>query len=165
MVKANEQYSYKVHEGKSTCQAIYTLGWTVDELNRLVMEGRQLRVEMSTLRSSIRALQEAGENIARKLTQLRPRLIEFIKQSTRQRRIAATHVLVIMISPEDRSQKSYALPVQCIPYAGMPHQMLRTLINSLVKEMVDRNMFVAGKFTLCQTFMGGGLISLLHYYS
>ena len=166
MVKANERYSSKVREGKSTRQAIYTLGWTVDELNRLVMEGRQLHVEMSTLRSSIRALQEAGENIARKLTQLRPRLTEFIKQSTRQRRIAATHVLVIMISPEDRSQKPYALPVQCIPYAGMPHQILRTLINSLVREMVNRNMSVASKFMLCQTtFMGEGLINLLHYYS
>ena len=89
----------KNREGKSTRQAMYTLGWTVDELNRLVVEGRQLRVEMATLCSSIRALQQAGENIARKLTQLRPRLTEFIKQSTRQRRIAATHVLVIMISP------------------------------------------------------------------
>ena len=101
-----------------------------------------MHAEISTLRSSIRALQEAEENIARRLTKLRPRLMEFIKQSTHQRRIAATHVLVIMISPEDRSKKPYALPVQCIPYAGMP---LQTLLNSLVKEMVDRNMSVAGK--------------------
>lgn len=144
MVKANERYSSKVHEGKSTHQAMYTLGWTVDELDWLVKEGRQLRAEISTLRSSICALQEAEENIARRLTKLRPRLMEFIKQSTHHHRVAATHVLVIMISPEDRSKKSYALPVQCIPYAGMPHQMLRTLLNTLVKEMVDRNMSVAG---------------------
>ena len=121
---------------------MYTLGWTVDELDRLVKEGRQLHAEISTLRSSIRALQEAEEKIVRRLTKLHPRLMEFIKQSTHQRRVAATHVLVIMISPE--AKKPYALPVQCIPYAGMPHQTLRTLLNTLVKEMVNRNMSVAG---------------------
>ena len=126
MVKVNEKYSSQVREGKSTHQAMYTLGWTVDELDWLVKKGRQLHAEMLTLRFSIHALQEAGENIASRLTKLHPRLMEFIKQSTRQCPVAATHVLVVMISPEDRIQKLYALPVQCIPYAGMPHQTLRT---------------------------------------
>ena len=89
---------------------MYTLGWTVDELDRLVKEGRQLHAEISTLRSSIRALQEAEEKIVRRLTKLHPRLMEFIKQSTHQRRVAATHVLVIMISPEDRSKKTVCSP-------------------------------------------------------
>ena len=40
LVKANERYSSKVREGKSTRQAIYTLGWKVDELNRLVRPGK-----------------------------------------------------------------------------------------------------------------------------
>ena len=142
MVKANEKYSFKVREGKSTHQAMYTLGWTVNELDRLVKEGRQLRAEIC---SSICAMQEAGENIVRRLTKLRPRLTEFMKQSTRQRQVAASHVLVIMISPEDRSKKPYGLPVECIPYAGMSHQTLRRLLNSLVKEMIDRNMSVVGK--------------------
>ena len=162
LVKANERYSSKIREGKSTRQAIYTLGWTVDELDRLVKEGRQLLVEMSTLHSS---LYTAGENIARRLTKLRSRLAEFIKQSTRQRRVAATHVLVIMISPEDRSKKPYALPVQCIPYSGMPHQTLRKLLNSLVKEMVARNMSVAGKLVMHIILEGVNLCNNCVWYS
>ena len=131
-------------EGKSTRQVLYSLGWTVDELGRIVKEGRQLYVDISSLRSTVRAKQRSGENIPRILSNLRPRLTDFVKLATRQRRVAATHVLVIMISSEERSVKPYALPVQCIPYVGITHEKMRSIVNNRIEEMVKRNMSVAG---------------------
>ena len=51
-------------------------------------------------------------------------------------------MFVLMISSELRNKKPYAVPVQCIPYAGMRESDIRQLINLLIKEM---GMKVAGK--------------------
>ena len=56
------------------------------------------------------------ENIPRRLTTIRQRVVTFIRGITCHKRTAATHVLVFMVSPEERNRKPYALPVQCIPY-------------------------------------------------
>ena len=111
----------------------------MDELDRIMKEGRQLYVDVSSLRSTICAKQRSGENIPRILSNLRPRLTDFVKLATRQRRVAATHVLVIMISSEERSVKPYALPVQCIPYVGITHEKLRSIVNNLIQEMAKMN--------------------------
>lgn len=57
----------------------------------------------------------------------------------------ATHILVFMISNEERSKKPYALPVQCIPYKGLSDAKVRELANKIIREMVKRKMNVAGK--------------------
>ena len=60
------------------------------------------------------------------------------------RRIAATHLLVFMISPESCNKKPYAISVQCIPYSGMSENTIRGLANRLIAEMSARGMEVAG---------------------
>lgn len=64
---------------------------------------------------------------------------------SRHQRLAATHVWTVMISPENRQQKPYALPVQCIPYKSLTASAARSLINKLVEEMVKRDMKVVGE--------------------
>ena len=54
-------------------------------------------------------------------------------------------MFVFMISSVLRNQKPYALPVQCIPYAGLRETDIRRLVSALVREMVGRGMKVAGK--------------------
>ena len=63
----------------------------------------------------------------------------------RHKRVAATHILAILISPECRNKKPYALPVQLIPYAGLNQKTLRKIISNVVSEMAARGMEVAGK--------------------
>ena len=84
------------------------------------------------------------ENIPRRLTTIRQRVTTFIRGTTRHKRTAATHVLVFMISPEERNQKPYALPVQCLPYKGLSDAKARDLANKVIHEMVQRNMKVSG---------------------
>ena len=61
------------------------------------------------------------------------------------KRTAATHILVVMISTESRSQKPYALSVQCLSYLGMTVKQMRGLLNRLLVAMVERNMDVNGE--------------------
>lgn len=83
-------------------------------------------------------------NAARRLSQLRKRMLEFLQGLYRFRRQPATHIFVLMISPEQRDSKPYAIPVQCIPYISMKHSMCRNLVNNLIAEMHRRGMKVAG---------------------
>ena len=85
------------------------------------------------------------QNVPRKLINIRSKLCEVIKRTAHFRRSPATHVFVFMISSEARSRKPYALPVQCVPYAGLKEVELRRLICDLCREMVSLGMNVSGK--------------------
>ncbi len=63
------------------------------------------------------------------------------------KRTPATHVLVVMISPEE---KPYA---QCVAYHSLKDEAVRSLVNSMIKEMTSRGMKIAGKYTACITVL------------
>ena len=84
-------------------------------------------------------------NLPRKLGQIRKARVDVIKRTTQFRRKPATHIFVVMISSELRDQKPYAIPVQCIPYAGLKEQDIRRIVNCLINEMMKLGMKVAGK--------------------
>ena len=85
-------------------------------------------------------------NAARRLSLLRKKMLEFLQGLYRFRRQTATHIFVLMISPEQHDSKPYAIPVQCIPYISLKHSMCRNLVNNLIAEMHQRGMKVAGVF-------------------
>ena len=60
----------------------------------------------------------------------------FIQAASRHMRTSATHVLVFMISPEERK----ALPVQCVAYIGLSECEVRELANKVITEMIKRKM-------------------------
>ena len=88
------------------------------------------------------------ENIPRILQTIRQKAITFVKDVARHQRTAATHVLVFMISSEERNKKPYALPIQCLPYKGLSDNKMRELANLIITEMVKRKMKVAGNDTI-----------------
>ena len=83
-------------------------------------------------------------NLARQLTSLRSQMTTFVKRASRYRRNPAGHLLVIMISTEDRKRKPYAMPVQCIAYRSLKDAKIRCIANKVVQEMIQRGMKVAG---------------------
>ena len=145
---ANDVYSRKQASGKATQQALFSLGWKVDELSKLTALGRKLLVRRLSIkeRHASSGCNVVAENIPRKLTDLRSEAISFVEGCTRMRQTAATHLLVFMISPESRNKKPYAVPVQCIPYVGMSEDTIRGLANRLISVMTAKGMRVAGEF-------------------
>jgi len=83
--------------------------------------------------------------IPHKLTDIRKDLSNFIKRVTLHQCTAATHVLVFMISNEERRMKPYALPVQCLSYKGLADSTVRNLANEIIKEITKRQMNIASE--------------------
>jgi len=63
------------------------------------------------------------------------------------KRTAATHILAVLISPDNRKRKPYSLPVQMIPYVGLGQKQIRAIVSNVAKEMSNRGMNVTGKVT------------------
>ena len=126
---------------------MFAIAWKVEELKRLCAECRSLHTELNATMDLIRDPDTDFEqsNIPRQLTDLRRRLSASLKATYKYKRTPASHVFVFMISPEQRNQKPYALPVQCIPCASLKESDIRRLTSELAAEMVKRGMKVVGK--------------------
>ena len=120
--------------------------WNLKELTELHESGRQLVVDLNGICEKLQDehCDWVEKNIPRHLATIRKRVTIFIQAASRHRRTAATHVLVFMISPEERNQKPYALPVQCMAYNGLSDSKVRELANKVITEMIKRKMKVAG---------------------
>lgn len=53
--------------------------------------------------------------------------------------------LAVMISPDDRKRKHYALPVQFIPYVSLTQMQIRSIVTRVAKAMKTEGMNVVGK--------------------
>lgn len=144
--KSQREYEEKLKAGNTAEKSLFKLAWKVKELDDLLKEGRKLVLEVHVLvqRLEDRSYDVIAGNAARQLDTICKDLTSFIKTLSRHKRAEATHIFVMMISPEDRSCKPYSLPVQCLPIRGLKDLQARSLGNKIVKEMVARNMKVAG---------------------
>ena len=134
---ANNLYSEKHESGSYSQKVMISLAWKIRELSGLNDEGRKLKVQISTVLERLADPRHdlVNENIANHLTTIRNGLNTFIKGVTHQKRTAATPILVFMVSPEERSRKPYALPVQLIPYTSLSDAKVRELANNIIQEM------------------------------
>ncbi len=123
------------------------MAWELESLNE---EGRKLHIEINTLCDNLgdTSFDMCRNNVPKKLCAIKERMECVVKGVSQHKRTPATHALVIMISPEERCRKPYALPVQCIPYQGLKDVAVRDLFNLVIKEMVQRGMKVAGETIL-----------------
>ena len=128
----------------TTDHVLYKLGWTIDELSRLNSQCRKLlsTVDLLERRVDDQSCEVGVVNYA--LSSLQSDFKEFVKADSRHQRTPATHVLVTLVSPSRRNKNPYALPVCCIPYVGLSEAKARVHINSVIEEMVNRGMKVAG---------------------
>ena len=123
------------------------LSWKIKELGDLNDMGRLLHIEIDGLLRRMKAghcLWE-HENVPRRLSEIWNKLSTFIKGITRHQCTPASHILVFMISNEERRTKPYATPVQCIPYKSLTDLKVRELANKVIQEMTRRKMKVAGR--------------------
>ena len=130
--KNNDQLHEKLCSGKKASDKdLFSLSWTIDELSRLNSEGREMYAELLSICDLLKneSTDVIQVNMARRLSMLQDKCLSFFRGISRHKRVAASHVLVTMISPSQRNKKPYAVPVSCIPYKGLsesqgplPHQ-------------------------------------------
>ena len=127
---------------------MFELGWEITELENLNETGRKLLVDLRSLLMKYNAPTPndfVDEDVPNCLKSFCSDLTQFIKNVVVHQREPATHVFVFMISPEERNKKPYALPIQCIPCAGIKEVNIRQFLTKIVEQMRSRNMKIAGK--------------------
>ena len=109
----------------------------MDELGRLIKIGRDVYLEIDSMLSILedKTSDLVQRNSARRTVKIRDDVLSVVQGLTRHQRVPATHVLVTMINPSQRSKKPYALPVSCIPYTGLTEKATRNHINDVLSEM------------------------------
>ncbi len=160
----SDEYSNKQKEGKSTATVMFRLAWDIKDMSDLIESGRTLKVTCQVLveKSSLDESDWIGQNIPRKLNNVRCTLKTFICGLFKYKRTAATHILVVMISTEERNRKPYALPVQCMPYVGLKDNQVREIFDDIIRYMTNKGMKVAGTYTHPVLFYGLSLMTYMY---
>lgn len=146
LVKTNNEYATKQQEGRYTEKLMTSLAWNIKDLSDLNECGRKVIQDCDIIKRRLDdcSYDRICNNFAKTISMLCDLVRTFVKRVAKYKRVAATHVLVLMISPEQRTSKPYALPVQCIAYKSLKDSEVRKIANKLVKEMSLRGMKVAG---------------------
>lgn len=147
---ANNLYEQKLAAGNSSDQAMFSISWDIEELKSISAQCRKIHHELTYCINACTHDLFEQRNIPRKMTEIRSTMCKVIKRISHFRRTPATHVFILMISCDLRDKKPYALPVQCLPYAGLKEMELRTIVSNLCKEMTSMQMKVSGIFTFLQ---------------
>ena len=144
---ANGVYSRAILAGTSSEQKLMELSWSVVGFEKLVENGRNLQDELRTFMQGIGSANTGG------LTSMLSSLLTYLKDLFSKKRIAATHVLVFMISDELRNRKPYALPVRFMPYKSLTDSKLRELEVQLEEAMRNAGMTVVGRLKKPNNFI------------
>ena len=99
------------------------------------------------LKNWVAAHGNRNDNISKRFKNIRKEIVSVIIGITRHQRIAATHVLVFLISNEERRKNHMQyLRIQCIPYKSLSDFKVRELANLIIGKMTGRKMKVAGTY-------------------
>lgn len=86
------------------------------------------------------ATTDGHANLPLQVSEFREKYKKFIQNLSRHKRTPASHVFVIMISPEERSSKPYMQ----YQYSVYPNRFPK-LVDKVILQMKSRGMKVAGK--------------------
>ena len=162
--KLSDQYAVKQQEKRAGEKGLFNLAWDVKELEELNEMGRKLIVNSGNLKAKLMQpdYDRVSDNFARKLSEMKQELVSYSRQVSRHKRTAATHILVVMISTEERNRKPYALPVQCLAYVSLGDMAVRRICEAVMKEMSRRGMKIAGMH--CIAYLSCLVSYLLHRF-
>ncbi len=140
---AEEDYRDKSVAGKCGSNSLFSAGWTVEELQKLLKDHQQITVNLSTLQDLLENNDDTN-SAARNLSNIRQLLTDFIRSLYRQKRTPAGNVYVLMISSEQRQVKPYAISIHLLPYKSINEDTMRILVRALLKTMKSRGMKAIG---------------------
>ena len=147
-MKTNNLYEDKLRAGNAPERVMFALLCDIDTLKKLNEQARALLIDISEVEDLLECPEShhtMQANLSRKLSKIRKSLQDVVKGAFRFKRTPAAHIFLLMISSELRNQKPYAVPVQCLPYAGLKESEMRRMVTMLVQEMNRLKMKVAGE--------------------
>lgn len=143
---AVDDYRKKFDSRSTSDENLKNANWNVVEFQTLLQQAQQLKGayegqlgylnpalphDLQAIRTSLRGLAADSKSYLRNLF--------------KKKRVAATHILVLMLSDERRSKKPYALPIRYVPYRSLKDQYIRDLTKDVKVAMQERGLKVVGK--------------------
>lgn len=113
--------------------------WNVADANILIQQAQAFKQRFTALRALI------GDARVERLERMREGFCDYLRNFFKKRRIAASHVLVIMASDESRAVKPYAIPLQYIPYRSLRDQYIQDFTASIKQDLTALGILVVGK--------------------
>ena len=107
--EAQTAYEEKLNSSKTGGdKALFKLAWQVKEIQDLLLQVRSLLTEIGAIcaKCQDQNCNLIKENVAQKISNIRDRLEDAVKKITKYRRIAASHIFVVMISSEKKKQEA-----------------------------------------------------------
>lgn len=132
--KATNDFRKKMNQKTANSETLKGLNWEVVECNILL---QQCLAFMSTFKS------DSVSRAAIKSTSQEFQI--YLKNLFKKKRTAATHILVIAISDEQRNVKPYALPIQYLPYRSLRDQYVRDITAPIKNALTQAAINVVGK--------------------
>lgn len=144
-----KQLNKKKQSTKDTNKSVTALLWTIHDLKQTLASSSEVLEAISTTisisMSGLGRCSHGVDSVTNQLTSIRKTASDVVKDATKFLRIPATHAMVFMVSPEERTHKPYATPVQLIPCRGLSDGRVRQLTNAIKTIMVQKEMKVAGR--------------------
>ncbi|XP_071126583.1 uncharacterized protein [Mytilus edulis] len=134
--KATNDFRKKMNQKTANSETLKGLNWEVVECNILL---QQCLAFMSTFKS------DSVSRAAIKSTSQEFQI--YLKNLFKKKRTAATHILVIAISDEQRNVKPYALPIQYLPYRSLRDQYVRDITAPIKNALTQAGINVVGLVT------------------
>jgi len=114
LIRINNEYATKQQEGVSTEKLMMGLySREYKDLNDINERGRKIIQECDIIKQKLEdsSYDRISNNFAKTISMLCDLAHTFTKRVTKYKHVAATHVLVLMISPELHTSRLYSLPV------------------------------------------------------
>lgn len=142
--EASDHFEKKSRQANCPEATLKEANWEVIEFQILLQQSQELHHDLEDALASIADANRA-EYVLPEIHDLASKSFIYLRNLFKKKRIAATHVLVLMLSDEKRSRKPYALPVRFVPCRTLKDQFIRDLTKDLKEEMTKRNLCVTGE--------------------
>ena len=137
--KAKETYETKRKQHHVGEQSLFALAWEIDGFEQLIKIQDDVVEMIHSIQEIMQLATPRRANVPRQLSELRKQLEDYIKGVTTKWRKAASHLLVFMVSDEQRSSKPYAIPIRALPYKSITDDMVRRLRDE-IRDAMHQNL-------------------------
>ena len=143
---AVEDYRKKFDKRSTSEENLKNANWNVVEFQTLLQQAQELKggyeEQLSYLNPAVPHNLQAISNLLRGLAGDSKTCL---RNLFKKKRVAATHVLVMMLSDERRNKKPYALPVRYVPYKSLRDQYIRDLTKDVKQVMQTKGLNLVGE--------------------
>ena len=142
---SKESYNNKTEKTNVSQATLFGLAWDVIGYEELTKQCIKIRNAVTSVINKQPFSNSGSSNIPSDLRVIRRLLVDYLKQLYMKKRSAATHLMVFMISDEQRNTKPYAVPVRVIPFQSITDAKVRELKDEIADVMESLGMKVVGR--------------------